>query len=75
MSNLEDATFGIDGNKFYLLWGDDLQTGHAFFARSLGEIRDYHLKYAKYPLNTGNHMIDILAGDDKTPEDMPLSVI
>ncbi len=65
------GVFGIDGNMFYLLWGDNLQSGHSYFARTIGEIRSYHQKCAGRPLLTGNNMVDILASDDKTPEDMP----
>ncbi len=63
------AKFGIDGDMFYLLWGDNLQAGHSFFARTIGEIRKYHLKYTNRQFLIGNDMIDVLAGDDKTPED------
>ncbi len=63
------GTFGIDGDKFYLLWGDNLQTGHSFFADTIGEIRDYHLKYANRPLKTGNNIIDVLMHKDKTAKE------
>jgi hypothetical protein len=34
-------TFGIDGNMFYLMSGDDLMMGQNFFARTLGEMRQH----------------------------------
>lgn len=35
----EVPTIGIDGDQWYILFGDNLQKGHAYFAKTFGEIR------------------------------------
>lgn len=61
-------TFGIDGNMWYILWGNNLQEGTPIFKRTLGEIRQAHEDISGKVLSTGNRYIDKLAGADITPE-------
>lgn len=61
-------TFGIDGNMWYLLWGENIQEGTAIFKRTLGEIRSAHQDICDRPLDTGNRYIDVLAAPPTTPE-------
>lgn len=65
-----ECVVGVDGDKWYILWGENLQDGHSYFARTIGEIRDYHKLRTDLPLNVGNNWIDTLIGNDKTPADI-----
>lgn len=61
-------TVGIDGNQWYLLWGDNLQTSDSYFARTIGEIRAFHKEHCGRELATGNKWVDFLAHSGVTPE-------
>lgn len=63
------TTFKIDGNRFCILWGENLQVGHALFAETIGEIRRLYLEYMGKNLCTGNEMIDKLMAPEKTVKD------